>query len=152
FVYIKRVGIEGFYLLLGLFIVSIISLKSAFVRSDEVHIFQAIGPFLFLFLLMICLIEGKTLLRYTGYALLALVTVCSIYYGTLVSAHLKTPVLQVTNLAYQWHGLLDTEVDRRSIVPKEFEGMIDLRKNVLNFPYDNVIAIAMNRPSLAPIL
>jgi hypothetical protein len=136
----------------GLTIASLVNLKGALVRSDETHIFQAIGPFLFLFLVSMYFMQGQRLLSYMGFILLGLMAAHSLRYASIVTGQLKQPILAGANLARQWQALHESEVDRRSIVPEALEQAIDPRKQILNFPYNNVMAIALGRPSLAPIL
>jgi len=152
YMHISRADIDRFYLFSGLLITSIISLKSALIRSDAPHIFQAMGPFLFLLLLSIHFLEKRPLLRYTGYALMALLVAISVWYSPFVGYQFKTTTLETFDLGYQWRKVYKTEVDLRSIVPKPFEDAVDHSKKLLNFPYDSLIAIAMGQPSLAPVL
>ncbi|KAB8142686.1 hypothetical protein F8S13_14115 [Chloroflexia bacterium SDU3-3] len=140
------------HLILGLGVAAALNLKSTLVRSDTGHIIMACSPLIFFFLVLICLSSWRSPLRYMGLAMLAVV----LLYWPNVQVSTVQQIGQILNgdlsLRTKWREVHEPAVQPEWIAPEPLQQALGPGTQVVSFPYDNVIAMASGRRSLAPIL
>lgn len=140
------------HLLLGLGVAAALNLKSTLVRSDTGHIIMACSPLIFFFLVLLCLSSWRSPLRYMGLAMLIVV----LLYWPNVQISTVQQIGAIANgqlsVRTKWREIHMPAVQAEWIAPKSLQDALDPGSQIVNFPYDNVIAMASGHRSLAPIL
>ncbi|KAB8143370.1 hypothetical protein F8S13_10150 [Chloroflexia bacterium SDU3-3] len=143
---------EKRYAYIGLGIMSLLQLKGALVRSDNGHVMIALSPLILLFALLI-VENNKQHLRIIGSLLLILLI------GAWPNSAGITTLRLVAELPQNPAALIKHIRDIRSyrlpvdtVVPSELQAKIDRDSHILNFPNENIMAIALGHQNIAPVL
>lgn len=141
-----------FHLLLGLSLIALVHFKGALVRSDAGHITTSSSLLAFLFLLMIYLTNDNRFRQLIGVALLALLVFAWSPSYLKQFDDLSQLIAGATGLAQKWREARASASPALEIAPPDLRAAVDPRAGIVDFPYDNVIAMALGQPSVAPIL
>jgi hypothetical protein len=140
-------------LYLGLAVATLVFFKSAIVRSETTKILMSATPLIVLFLLLVA--DSLAERRFSFGALcLLLVTIAAwpiptgvIGLGTLAEAAVR-PALIGERLSAVWNH----RAPREAIVPPALQQELAPDSAILNFPYENMMAMALGRPNITPFL
>ena len=141
-----------FHLLIGLALAAVINMKSALVRSDGGHIAMASAVLIFLLAVIICLSNAKSVAHYSAIFLLALVFAVWPLSNASVIENVFNLGSGKSSLLSQWHAIRNIRVATNQVATADLRQVVDPSKQIVSFPYDNVLAIALDQPSLAPVL
>jgi hypothetical protein len=150
---LRRIKTSDGYLLFSLMIASLTQLKSATIRSDQGHIVFALIPIVFLFLLIGRDWEQKGRIRLEWSILL--VALFAIWPSADLSVIRQLGILfegqiPLVSKLRQIHSLpLPPDKFFPTDLMDEFN---DQTRPMLNFPYENYIAIKLGRRMVAPVL
>jgi hypothetical protein len=141
------------HLLLGILLTAGLTFKSAMVRSGLGHVLLGSTLFIFLFLLCLCSKHGKPFWQMAGRILLVLFLMAWPA-GNLLNLlpALTRPGSSPVSVVEKWHQIRGTQFDPQTLASAELRAAVDPEKSIVNFPYDNVLAMALGQKSLAPIL
>jgi hypothetical protein len=141
------------HLFLGILITAGLTFKSAMIRSDLWHVLLGSTLFIFLFLLWLCLKNGKPVFQTSGQFLFALFLLAWPIGNLLPIFPVLTRVGSgEVSLVEKWRQIRGAQFDAYALATAELRAAIDPEKSIVNFPYDNVLAIAIGQKSFAPVL
>jgi peptidoglycan/LPS O-acetylase OafA/YrhL len=141
------------HLLISLLILSVLYLRSAIIRSDMGHIFNAAAPFTILFLLVAYWMSEYRRLYILGLVLVAILL--GIWPLRLLDSSIRVADLLITQqvkIIDKLRATRRTVINLDSIVPPRFRAAIDPQKQLVLFPDANVIGMVLGNQSLAPVL
>lgn len=148
-----EIPLERRYIYIALFVLSIAQFKGAMVRSETTKVLLSSSPLIFLFLLLAFdEIKSKTFALYARTLLILLVFLWPTQVGIIglngIVASIKNPEI----FAEQIRSIRWFSMPPESVVPAEIAEALEPDTYMLNFPYENMFAIALERKSLTPVL
>lgn len=149
----RSISIERRYIYIGLFVLSIVQFKGAIVRSDASKILLSLTPVIFLFLLLAFDdIKGKTLIFYARTLLVILALLWPLDTAIIGLDKLVPSINKPGIFAEQIRKIRNYNLPSEAIIPEGIAGNLNDNSYLLNFPYENLFAIALERKSVTPIL
>jgi hypothetical protein len=149
----SEIPLERRYIYIALFVLSIAQFKGAMVRSETTKVLLSSSPLIFLFLLLAFdEIKSKTFALYARILLILLVFLWPTQVGIIglngIVASIKNPEI----FANQIHSIRWFSMPPETVVPAGIAEALEPDTYMLNFPYENMFAIALERKSLTPVL
>lgn len=147
----KSISANRQYLYIGLGGLAALQLKSALIRNDLGHVVLAITPLIILFLLVTYESQAQKSFRVIG----ILLTLALIAAPPWAGEWIKSSVNSVTNLSIireRLHMVRTFEVSPSEIASDELIQVLDAQSYILNFPYENIIAVALKQKNISPII
>ncbi len=140
------------YLYGGLLILACISLKTGVIQSDNLHVIAAITPFVFIFL---CLgFAFRKDLPITLYATI-LLAMLGLFWPYSVRSSIQTladAVLWRQSVVARLRQAVGVQVSSTDMLPAALQADLDGDSRLLNFPFENVLAVALERENVVPFL
>jgi len=144
---------DRFHLLLGGLIAAGLTFKSALVRSELPHIAIGMAIFIFLFGLSLTFMRQARFSQLAGGSLLILFLMIWPYTQSLESFLILPEIASGrVSLAEKWQHIRSIQVDPQIIASPPLRAAVDSQKIIVDFPYQNVLAMALGQKSLAPVL
>jgi len=141
------------HLLLGILIAAGLTFKSALVRSGLGHIVVGIVILIFLLGLSLMLMRAERFLQSVGSSLLILFLMIWPHVPSFETLLILPEVASgQVSLAEKWQQIRNIQVDPQLIASPQLRAAVDSQKIIVDFPYQNVMAIALGQKSLAPVL
>lgn len=142
-----------FHLLLGILIAAGLTFKSALVRSGVEHIAIGIVILIFLFGLSLTFRRQARFSWSLGGSLLILFLMLWPRTQSLESFLILPEIISGRfSLAEKWQQIRNSQADPQLIASPQLRAAVDPQKIIVNFPYQNVQAMALGQKSLAPVL
>jgi hypothetical protein len=144
---------EWSHLLLGILLAAGFTFKSAVIRSDIWHLMMGVVILLFLFGLSLTFLNNQHFLQALGGSLLVLFLMTWPAQRDLNALDVLPQAASGRfALAAKWEQIRNIQLDPHVIASPRLQAAVDPQKIILDFPYDNVLAIALGQKSLAPVL
>lgn|GEM_PF-5389227 len=148
------------HLLLGILIAAGFTFKAALVRSDVEHLASGVVILVFLFVLSLMFLSAERF-PLLGGSLLILFWL--MWPGKQSFNSFDANALSVVEIlpevasgrfspVEKWQQIRSLQVDPHLFVSPELVAAVDAQKIIVNFPSDNVLAIALGQKSLTPVL
>ena len=139
------------YLYIGLGILSILQLKSALIRNDLGHVVLAVTPLIFLFLLVTYEVQAQKSFRVIGVFLTLALIAAPPWAGEWIKSTISAAA-SPNNIRERLHMARSFTISPSEIVSNELVRSLDPHSYILNFPYENIIAVALERENVSPII
>ncbi len=147
----RHMSTEHRYFYLGLGGLAILQLKSALICNDLGHVVLAVTPLLMLFLVATYEVKSQQSFRVIG----VLLTLALISAPPWSGEWLKATVGAVTHpsiVREQLHMVRGFTMKPSEIVDDDLANHLAPNSRILDFPYENIIAVALGRRNVSPII
>ena len=138
-------------LYISLLFIAFLQLKSMLVRNDEGHVLLSITPLVFLFLLLAYNSHAQRRFSVAAFILVTALALTSPKTGKWFDE--MTNILANPSIFWQQIAQARSYTMRiAAVLPDDFRVALSPNSSLILFPYENIISVALNRSSIAPVL